>query len=123
MNVEEADPAMAVRMWGSGPAASTWGRATGYPGSGVVNFPAIFDALVENGYDHYITFESFSSEVVDRDLSITCAIWRNPWTDNDSVKRSGASSSRGLARCGARRRPPSWPEQHRRSASAEPPGP
>jgi D-psicose/D-tagatose/L-ribulose 3-epimerase len=27
--------------------------------------------------------------VVEKDLSITCAIWRNPWTDNDNVKLAG----------------------------------
>jgi D-psicose/D-tagatose/L-ribulose 3-epimerase len=31
-----------------------------------VNFPALRDALVEIGYDDLITFEPFSSEVVDK---------------------------------------------------------
>ena len=41
----------------------------GYLGSGHVNFPQLFAALVEIGYKGTITFESFSSAVVDEDLS------------------------------------------------------
>jgi D-psicose/D-tagatose/L-ribulose 3-epimerase len=86
MNIEEPDPARAIRMAGKHLGYFHVGESNrGYLGSGVQDFAALFDALVENGYDDYITFESFSSEVVDRDLSITCAIWRNPWTDNDNM--------------------------------------
>lgn len=87
MNVEEPDPARAIRMAGSKLGYFHVGESNrGYLGSGTNDFTAIFDALVEIGYDDYITFESFSSEVVDKDLSITCAIWRNPWGDGDNVK-------------------------------------
>jgi D-psicose/D-tagatose/L-ribulose 3-epimerase len=83
MNIEEADPTLAIRMAGDRLGYFHVGESNrGFLGSGTINFPAIFDALVENGYDDFITFESFSSEVVDKDLSITCAIWRNTWTDN-----------------------------------------
>ena len=54
----------------------------GYLGSGTIDFQKIFDALIALGYDDYITFESFSSEVVDKDLSIIAGIWRNTWSDN-----------------------------------------
>ncbi|HZW00559.1 MAG TPA: sugar phosphate isomerase/epimerase [Candidatus Deferrimicrobium sp.] len=53
----------------------------GYLGSGHVNFPQLFAALVEIGYKGTITFESFSSAVVDEDLSTILRIWRNVWTD------------------------------------------
>ncbi|OCC02531.1 epimerase [Labrys sp. WJW] len=83
MNIEEADPVQAIRLAGDKLGYFHIGESNrGYLGSGVINFPAIFDALVASGYDDWITFESFSSEVVDEDLSIICAIWRNTWTDN-----------------------------------------
>jgi len=89
MNIEEPDPAMAIRSAGKRLGYFHVGESNrGFLGSGTVNFSAIFDALVGIGYDDFITFESFSSEVVDKDLSITCAIWRNPWTDNDNVTLS-----------------------------------
>jgi D-psicose/D-tagatose/L-ribulose 3-epimerase len=53
----------------------------GYLGQGHVNFPELFAALAEYGYDGVITFESFSSAVVDEDLSRILRIWRNMWTD------------------------------------------
>ena len=88
MNIEEADPTLAIRMAGDRLGYFHVGESNrGFLGSGTVNFSAIFDALVENGYDDFITFESFSSEVVDKDLSITCAIWRNTWTDNVALAR------------------------------------
>jgi D-psicose/D-tagatose/L-ribulose 3-epimerase len=54
----------------------------GYLGQGHVNFPELFTALAEHGYDGVITFESFSSMVVDKDLSTILRIWRNMWDDS-----------------------------------------
>ena len=88
MNIEEADPAQAIRLAGDKLGYFHIGESNrGYLGSGVINFPAIFDALVASGYQDWVTFESFSSEVVDEDLSIICAIWRNTWTDNVELAR------------------------------------
>ena len=53
----------------------------GYLGSGHIDFAQLFSALVEVGYEGVITFESFSSAVVDEDLSKILRIWRNVWTD------------------------------------------
>jgi D-psicose/D-tagatose/L-ribulose 3-epimerase len=53
----------------------------GYLGDGHINFPELFAALAEHGYDGTITFESFSSAVVDPELSRTLRIWRDVWTD------------------------------------------
>lgn len=92
MNIEEADPAQAIRNAGDRLGYFHVGESNrGFLGSGTIDFPAIFDALVAVGYDDFITFESFSSEVVDRDLSITCGIWRNTWTDNVAVARHAKS--------------------------------
>ncbi|GLS18212.1 epimerase [Labrys miyagiensis] len=88
MNIEEADPVQAIKFAGDKLGYFHIGESNrGFLGSGVINFPAIFDALVASGYDDWVTFESFSSEVVDEDLSITCAIWRNTWKDNVEVAR------------------------------------
>jgi len=54
----------------------------GYLGQGHVNFPELFAALAEVGYDGVITFESFSSKVVDEDLSTVLRIWRNMWDNS-----------------------------------------
>ena len=51
----------------------------GYLGQGHVNFPELFTALADADYDGVITFESFSSKVVDPDLSTILRIWRNMW--------------------------------------------
>jgi D-psicose/D-tagatose/L-ribulose 3-epimerase len=88
MNIEEADPVQAIKLAGDRLGYFHIGESNrGFLGSGVIDFPAIFDALVASGYDDWITFESFSSEVVDEDLSIICAIWRNTWKDNVEVAR------------------------------------
>lgn len=54
----------------------------GYLGQGHVDFPQLFRALVDAGYDGVITFESFSSKVVDENLTTTLRIWRNMWEDS-----------------------------------------
>jgi D-psicose/D-tagatose/L-ribulose 3-epimerase len=54
----------------------------GYLGQGHVNFPELFQALVDAEYDGVITFESFSSKVVDENLSTILRIWRNMWDNS-----------------------------------------
>jgi len=86
MNIEEPDPATAIRTAGDRLGYFHVGEShRGYLGTGTIDFPRIFQALVDVGYDDYITFESFSSDIVDRDLSIICAIWRSTWIDNDNM--------------------------------------
>ncbi|RUT31378.1 sugar phosphate isomerase/epimerase [Arsenicitalea aurantiaca] len=88
MNIEEADPAQAIHHTGDRLGYFHIGESNrGFLGSGTIDFAPIFDALHAIGYEDYLTFESFSSEVVDEDLSITCGIWRNTWTDNVEVAR------------------------------------
>lgn len=53
----------------------------GYLGTGTIDFDAIFTALGDINYTGPITFESFSSAVVDPQLSNTLAVWRNLWSD------------------------------------------
>src|SRR3954453_22094134 len=57
----------------------------GYLGSGTVDFDSFFRAPQEIGYDGPITFESFSTTVVDETLSRSLAVWRNLWDDSDDL--------------------------------------
>jgi D-psicose/D-tagatose/L-ribulose 3-epimerase len=59
----------------------------GYLGSGHLDFPSFFHALIDVGYTGPITFESFSSAVVARGLSNDLAIWRNLWSDGEDLAR------------------------------------
>jgi D-psicose/D-tagatose/L-ribulose 3-epimerase len=59
----------------------------GYLGGGNVDFGGLFRGLEHIGYSGPITFESFSSAVVDTGLSFTLAIWRNLWDDNVDLAR------------------------------------
>ncbi|WP_031433252.1 sugar phosphate isomerase/epimerase family protein [Methylomarinum vadi] len=57
----------------------------GYLGTGNVDFDTFFAALKKIDYRGPITFESFSSEVVDPKLSNTLCVWRNLWHDSDDL--------------------------------------
>lgn len=59
----------------------------GYLGSGTVDFPRFFRALVDIGYTGPITFESFSSTVISPTLSNTLGVWRNLWHDGADLAR------------------------------------
>ena len=83
MNIEEVDPAAAIRLAGDKIGYFHVGESNrGYLGAGVIDFDRIFDALVEIDYARDIVFESFSSTVVDEALSVACGIWRDTWTEN-----------------------------------------
>ena len=78
-----ANPAAAIRLAGDRIGYFHIGESNrGYLGDGVIDFDRIFDALLDIDYGRDITFESFSSAVVDESLSLACAIWRDTWTDN-----------------------------------------
>lgn len=86
MNIEEADPAAAIRLAGDRIGYFHIGESNrGYLGDGTINFDRIFDALVEIGYSRDLVFESFSTAIVDEGLSLACAIWRDTWTKNDPL--------------------------------------
>ena len=83
MNIEEANPAAAIRLAGDKIGYFHIGESNrGYLGDGTINFDLMFDALLDIDYSRDITFESFSSAVVDEGLTVACAIWRDTWTDN-----------------------------------------
>ena len=59
----------------------------GYLGKGHINFVEIFSAMNEICYKGPITFESFSSSVVEPQLSNTLGVWRNLWDDSDDLAK------------------------------------
>lgn len=63
----------------------------GYLGTGTIDFAEVFGALTDIGYTGPITFESFSSAVVDPNLSNTLAVWRNLWSDGMDLASSARS--------------------------------
>lgn len=86
MNIEEANPAGAIRLAGDRLGYFHIGESNrGYLGDGVINFDLIFDALLDIGYSKDIVFESFSTAIVDEGLSLACAIWRDTWSENDPL--------------------------------------
>jgi D-psicose/D-tagatose/L-ribulose 3-epimerase len=86
MNIEEANPAAAIRLAGDKLGYFHIGESNrGYLGDGVIDFDVIFDSLLDIDYARDIVFESFSTAVVDESLSLACAIWRDTWTENDPL--------------------------------------
>lgn len=88
MNIEEADVGLAIRHAADKIGYVHIGEShRGYLGTGTIDFAAIFDALAAIGWNDYVTFESFSTTIVDKDLSLKTAIWRNLWDDNIALAR------------------------------------
>lgn len=83
MNLEEADIGLAIRRAANKIGYVHIGEShRGFLGTGSIDFVAVFDVLTAIGYRDDLSFESFSSEIVDGNLSRKTAIWRNLWTDN-----------------------------------------
>jgi D-psicose/D-tagatose/L-ribulose 3-epimerase len=88
MNIEEADVGLAIRHAAGKIGYVHIGEShRGYLGTGNIDFAVIFDALSAIGWNDYVTFESFSTTIVDKDLSLKTAIWRNLWTDNVALAK------------------------------------
>ena len=86
MNIEEEGMSAAVIEAGDALGYVHIGEShRGYLGSGNVDFNTFFDALKKIKYSGPITFESFSSVVVDPALSNALCIWRNLWQDSDDL--------------------------------------
>jgi D-psicose/D-tagatose/L-ribulose 3-epimerase len=88
MNLEEADIGLAIRRAANKIGYVHIGEShRGFLGTGSIDFTKVFDALTAIGYTDDLSFESFSSEIVDENLSRKAAIWRNLWTDNMELAR------------------------------------
>jgi D-psicose/D-tagatose/L-ribulose 3-epimerase len=83
MNIEEADPAAAIRACGRHLGyLHVAENDRGYLGTGSIDFGAIFRALADVGYGGPIALEVFSSAVVNPEHSARLAIWRETWSDS-----------------------------------------
>lgn len=86
MNIEEADIEQAIVATGEHLGYFHIGESNrGYLGAGTVDFDKIFRGLARANYQGPITFESFSSTVVNKQLSGILAIWRNLWEDSNDL--------------------------------------
>ena len=82
-NIEEGDLGRPVRLAGDRLGYVHIGEShRGYLGSGTIDFPAFFRALVSAGYSGPIAFESFSSAVVSAEFAAALGVWRNLWDDS-----------------------------------------
>ncbi len=87
-NIEEGDFARPVRLAGDRLGYVHVGEShRGYLGSGTIDFPAFFRALVGADYAGPITFESFSSAVVSNEFAAALGVWRNLWNDGPDLAR------------------------------------
>jgi D-psicose/D-tagatose/L-ribulose 3-epimerase len=88
MNIEETDFLRPVLACGERLGYVHVGESNrGYLGSGTIDFPEFFQALASIEYKGVITFESFSSAVVDDNLSNAVSVWRNLWSDGMDLAR------------------------------------
>jgi D-psicose/D-tagatose/L-ribulose 3-epimerase len=88
MNIEEADIESAIIDCGEMLGYFHVGESgRGYLGAGNIDFDRVFRGLVKAGYEGPITFESFSSAVVNEQLSGILGIWRNLWEDGADLAR------------------------------------
>ena len=95
MNIEEVDSVVAIETAGDLLGYFHTGEShRGYLGTGSIDLPAIFKALVRTGYKGAITFESFSSKVVGDPLTGILGIWRNTWDDSDDLVRHAMEYTR-----------------------------
>jgi D-psicose/D-tagatose/L-ribulose 3-epimerase len=86
MNIEERDFATPVELCGQRLGYVHVGESNrGYLGTGTIHFEQFFAALRTVGYQGVVTFESFSSAVVNPTLSNTLAVWRNLWDDSEDL--------------------------------------
>ena len=86
MNIEENGMSEAVLLAGDRLGFVHIGEShRGYLGTGNVDFDTFFATLKEVGYSGPMTFESFSSAVVDPMLSNALCVWRNLWSDSNDL--------------------------------------
>jgi D-psicose/D-tagatose/L-ribulose 3-epimerase len=95
MNIEEIDNWQPVLQCGDRLGYVHVGENhRGYVGSGHIDFGSLFQALNHIGYTGPIVFESFSSSVVNADLTRMLGIWRELWVDSDALGSHAATAIR-----------------------------
>ncbi|MGI9419200.1 MAG: sugar phosphate isomerase/epimerase family protein [Geminicoccaceae bacterium] len=116
MNIEEGAPGPLIERLGDRLGYVHVNEShRGYLGTGSIDFDALFQALVDHGYDGVITFEAFSAGIGDPGLNAELAVWRPLWDDPDGLARHARSFMiQAMQRIRARS------EDARRPAKAEP---
>lgn len=96
-NIEEKDVAAAYRAVGSRLAhVHTCENDRGTPGTGHVDWPGVFRAIKETGYDGWLTIESFGFEI--KEIAAAAAIWRDLASSPDEIAFEGLKFiQRGMA--------------------------
>ena len=96
-NIEEKDVAGALRL--AAPHLKhvhTCENDRGIPGTGHVDWPGVFRALSDTGYDGYLTIESFGFAL--GELSAAASIWRDIAPTPESIAFEGVEFlKRGMA--------------------------
>lgn len=88
MNIEESDPARAIRECGRRLGyLHVAENYRGYLGTGSIDFRGIFRALNDIDYDGPICLEVFSSAVSNPLHSGRLAVWREVWSDSVDIAR------------------------------------
>lgn len=107
MNIEESDFMQPVLACGRRLGYVHVGESNrGYLGSGTIDFAQFFHALAAIDYQGVVTFESFSSAVVNEELSNALSIWRNLWDDGmDLAMHARRFIADGLHAAAMARRP------------------
>jgi len=88
MNIEEGDLVAGIEACASRLGYFHVGEShRGYLGTGTIDFRSIFRTLARIGYGGALTFESFSSAIVQPALSSALAVWRDLWSDSEDLAR------------------------------------
>jgi D-psicose/D-tagatose/L-ribulose 3-epimerase len=99
MNIEEKDPAAAIRL--AGPRighVQVCGNDRGAPGNDHIDWPAIADALADVRYDGPVCIESFTAE--NKTIATAASIWRPLERSQDAIAIDGLAFLRGLLSAG-----------------------
>lgn len=95
MNIEEADIAGAIEATQDVLGYAHVGESNrSYLGSGTFDFDTYFKALARVGYSGGFTWESFSPQVVNADITGLLALWRAPWPDGKQAARQALAFMR-----------------------------
>ena len=94
-NIEDKDVAAAYRTCGKRLMhVHTCENDRGTPGSGHVDWPGVFQAIKDTGYDRWMTIESFNAHIPE--LSAATAIWRDLAASMDDIAIDGTRFIRDL---------------------------
>ena len=97
LNIEEQDPAAAIRMAGAAGRLAhvqVCANDRGAPGADHVDWPAIRDALADAGYAGPLCIESFTAE--NESIATAASIWRPLARSQDAIATDGLAFLRGL---------------------------